>query len=261
MPRKSKDEEKVNKKVSAKKVATKTKAKSTTKKATKKVAAKKTTTTKKSVSKATAKKTVAKKVSKSTATKSSIIDVVEYYDLPYRYNETVVKVLAQTPETLFIYWDISDNDKQEYIKKYGEFFFNDTKPVLIIHNNTLKYSFEVEINDYANSWYLHVNDSNCDYRVELGRRPKNEYSKIDNYMQITFSNEMDMPNDHILFDTLSNNVFFKNYKTNAINKKDISVYFLTKLGKLYNVKEFYKKMYKDEDIDFEKLNFKNMPSS
>ena len=69
------------------------------------------------------------------------INILEYYDLPYRYNQTVVKVLAQTPTTLFIYWDISDEDRNNFVKQYGENFFNDTKPVLIIHNKTMNYSF------------------------------------------------------------------------------------------------------------------------
>lgn len=252
MPRKTNDkekkEEKVNKKVTSKK--------STAKKQVSKTVAKK-TTVKKTATKKTATKTTSKKVKKETINISSI----EYYDLPYRYDETVVRVLAQSPNTLFVYWDISDSDKQKYIEKYGEFFFNDTKPVLVVHNDTLKYSFEIDINDYANSWYLHVNDSNCDYRVELGRRPINQYSKINDYLKITSSNEMDAPNDHILFDSLNRNVFFKNYKTNEINEKDISLYFLSRIGKLYNIKEFYKTMYKDEDIDFKHLWIKNMPSS
>ncbi len=32
----------------------------------------------------------------------------------------------------------------------------------------MNYTFEIEINDFANSWYLHVNDGNCEYKVELG---------------------------------------------------------------------------------------------
>ena len=38
--------------------------------------------------------------------------LLEYYDLPYRYNETIVKILAQTPKKLFVYWDISDKDRR-----------------------------------------------------------------------------------------------------------------------------------------------------
>ena len=39
--------------------------------------------------------------------------ILEYYDLPYRYNETEVRVLAQTHQKLFVYWDISDNDRKK----------------------------------------------------------------------------------------------------------------------------------------------------
>ena len=244
------------KKVAEKKSATKkkeVKPKKEVKKKTTKSKTKATTTVKKE------KKVTIRKTPKASKTKK--IEVVEYYDLPYRYNKTIVKVLAQTPNTLFVYWDISDSDKENYINQYGDFFFNDTKPVLIVHNLTMNYDFEVDINDFANSWYLHIDDANCDYEVELGRRPINEYAKIDNYLPISSSNEMDAPNDHILFDTFNKIVYYRNVKTNITIEKDISLSFLTKIGKLYNVKEFYKKLYKDENIDFEKLNLKNMPSS
>ena len=71
---------------------------------------------------------------------------------------------------LFIYWDISDADKKSYIDKYGEDFFNNTKPVLKITNKAMNYSFEIDINDFANSWYLHVNDADCDYAVEFRKK-------------------------------------------------------------------------------------------
>ena len=248
-------------KTSTKKASTSTKTTNTkSTKSTKSTKTDKSTKTTSSTRTAKNKKdTKTTKTAKST--KSKKVEILEYYDLPNNYNITTVKILAQTPTTLFVYWDISEEDKENYIKNYGEFFFNDTKPVLIVHNDTMNYSFEVDINDFANSWYLHVNDSNCDYRVELGRRPINNYSKIDDYLYVSESNNLESPNDHILFDSLTNNVYFRNVKTNATTKKDISVSFLTRLGKIYNVKEFYKKMYKDENIDFDKLNLKNMPSS
>ena len=64
------------------------------------------------------------------------------------------------------------SDREKYIKQYGDNFFENTKPVLIIHNNTTNYSFEIEINDFANCWYFNINDEKCDYSVELGRRSK-----------------------------------------------------------------------------------------
>lgn len=219
----------------------------------------------KKVSSSTAKSKASKK-SNTKAKKVSLkkVEILEYYDLPLRYNQTVVKILAQTPTNLFVYWDISDEDKTQYIKQYGDFFFQNTKPVLKVYNITKKYSFEVDINDFANSWYLSVQDSNCDYKVELGRRPINEYVHIDNnYLFITNSNEMFSQNDHILFEKLSHFVFFKNVKTNKQYKKNIvDLTLLQKFGKLdYSfIKEFYRKLYPNEVLNFDKLDLRN-PSS
>lgn len=222
-------------------------AKSTTKKS----ATKKTSTTKASTKRASSKSSSsrAKKSNKeidvneitSTTDLTRSIEVLEYYDLPYRYNQTVVKVLAQTPTTLFIYWDISDADRANFVAQYGEDFFSYTKPVLVIHNNTMNYSFEVEIDDFANSWYLHVNDSNCEYTVELGRRTKyyNEERHMEipnNYLYVTSSNVIDSPNDHVLFDKNLKTVYFRDVKTNIVTAKDItSISFLRNMGRIYDL--------------------------
>ena len=193
-----------------------------------------------------------KKVNSKTS-KSKKTNIIEYYDLPYRYNQTVVKVLAQTPNNLFIYWDISDKDRDNYKKQYGENFFENTKPVLIVHNDTLNYSFEVDINDFANSWYLHINDSKCDYRVELGRRPITKLEKNENtdYIYISSSNEIESPNDHVLFNKNQNMVYFKNTKTGTVTNKKISanISFMRNMGKIYNISDLYKAIYKDENIE------------
>ena len=221
-----------------KKVATTKKSKTTKKVATTKT--KKTTTTKTTKSRKTTKEILPEEITASTDLTRKI-EILEYYDLPYRYNQTVVKVLAQTPTTLFIYWDISDDDRNRFVEQYGEDFFNNTKPVLVIHNNTMHYSFEIEIDDFANSWYLHVNDANCEYSVELGRRPKyyNESRHVDipnNYLYVTSSNTIEAPNDHVLFDKNIKTVYFKDVKTNIVTAKNItSISFLRNMGKIYNL--------------------------
>lgn len=233
--------------------ATSNKRKSSEPKSKEKNTKTKTSSTKKSVT--SKKETVKRKTLKKK------VEIVEYYDLPYRYNQTVVKVLAQTPSTLFVYWDISDDDRKKYIKQYGEYFFHNTKPVLIVHNKTKNYNFEVDINDFANSWYLRLVDSDCDYQIELGRRPINTYVDIpNNYLYITNSNEIESPNDHILFDKLSHFVYFKNVKTNETIKKHTNLTLLNKIGKISSIQEFYKKLYPDEAINFDRLDLKN-PSS
>lgn len=189
----------------------------------------------------------------SKTSKNKKTNIIEYYDLPYRYNQTVVKVLAQTPNNLFIYWDISDKDRDNYKKQYGENFFENTKPILIVHNDTLNYTFEVDINDFANSWYLHINDSKCDYRIELGRRPITKLEKNENtdYIYISSSNEIESPNDHVLFDKNQNMVYFKNTKTGTVTNKKISanISFMRNMGKIYNISDLYKAIYKDENIE------------
>ena len=247
----------VNTKKSNNTQITKTVSNNTTKTASAKLPNAKSANSKTSTSKAanTRKSASKNKTSSSTQVASKkIVSSVEYYDLPYRYNETTVKILAQTPTMLFIYWDISDKDRASYAEKYGNDFFNTTKPVLIVTNKTMNYTFEVEINDFANSWYLHVNDVDCDYSIELGRRPVYPSSGIDNYIHISTSNDMEMPNNHILFDKLGKSIFFKNVKNNFVEEKDISsISFIKNLGKVYHIYELYKEMYKDE-INIEELN-------
>lgn len=276
MPGKTKEQKELESNIKETKKTNKSS--TTTKKATSKKATstksstiKKTSTAKKSVAKkanASKKKTssaektaTAKKKSSSTRkaatkkatkkTSSKKVEVVEYYDLPYRYNQTVVKVLAQTPTNLFIYWDISEEDRKNFEKHYGENFFETTKPVLIIYNDTLNYSFEVEINDFANSWYLHVSDSKCDYRVELGRRPITKTEKLkDDYIYVSTSNEIESPNDKILFDRNQKMVYFRNVKTGTQTGKSItSLSFMRNMGKIYDIYDLYKEIYKTENVE------------
>lgn len=236
----------INSKVdSSSKKQNNTEKKSVTKKANK-IASKKSTISKKVANQKNALKTSTKKTTKKV---KPLAEVVEYYDLPYRYNETIVKILYQTPDTLFVYWDIADSDRENYIKQYGENFFNITRPVLIVHNDTMNYSFEIPINDFANSWYLHVNDSKSDYRIELGRRPfqVNENIKTD-YIYVSSSNEIESPNDHILFNNSQKMVYYRNVKTNVETAKPFtSLSFIKNMGKIYEIYDLYQELYKNEE--------------
>ena len=238
---KSTKKETVKKEPKAKK-ATITKKTTETKVATTKTkTASKTSTAKK---KTTPTKAKAKIETSSKSTAKPML--AEYYDLPYRYNQTIVKILAQTPTTLFVYWDISDEDRNSLINLHGENFFSETRPVLVVHNITHNYTFEIEINDFANSWYIRTGEPNSDYIIELGRR-----SNINNneYIYINSSNEMASPNDHILFENIDlGNVLFKNVKTSKHAFKDFGdLKFINDIDKLYgNIYDVYSALYDDE---------------
>ena len=259
------------KKSTAKKSTTTAKKTSTT---TKKSTAKKTTTAKKASAKKSSTTTKkASTVAKKSTTKKSVVIAkkanfqAEYYDLPYMYNKTVVKVLAQTPKTLFIYWEISEDDRNLFKKNYGEDFFNNTRPVLVVYNDTMNYSFEVEIDDFANSWYLHINDANCEYHIELGRKPishevqhQNNSAYIPYYVYVTSSNEMASPNNTILFNPNLKTIRFRNVKTGEITEKDIMQFtFITNYG-IFNVKDLYKFLYPNESFEFENIVLGNTSS-
>ena len=265
------------KKTSAKK-ATVAKKVTTTKKATvakKATAAKKTVSTKESKSatkSTTTKKASTKRTSRTKSkTESSVKKDVqtfqaEYYDLPYIYNKTIVKVLAQTPKMLFIYWEISETDRNHFLELYGENFFNNTKPFLIVYNDTMNYSFEVEIDDFANSWYLHINDANCEYHVELGRKPipnlnhKNQPVYIPYYIYVTSSNEMASPNNTILFNPNIKTVTYRNVKTGEVIEKDINNFvFITNIG-IFSIKELYNYLFPNENFEFENIVLGNTSS-
>src|SRR5699024_1082614 len=155
-----------------------------------------------------AKKSQAKTSSKKSSTPrknaKKVASTLEYYDLPAFYNKTIIKILAQTPSCLFVYWEIAEQDRLNLEKIYSNTLFQDTKPYLVIINETMNYSFEVEVNDYANSWYIHIGDSDCKYEVKLIRKPI--IAKLQDYnnsnIDIISSNDIDLPNDHILFDKL-----------------------------------------------------------
>ena len=207
---------------------------------------------------ATKKSTSRKKSTASNKIATKAEFKAEYYDLPFMYNKTVVKVLAQTPKMLFIYWEISDEDRSKLIDSFGENFFNSTKPVLIVYNDTLNYSFEVTIDDFANSWYLHIDDANCEYHVELGRKPINhaqQYNQsvyIPYYIYITSSNEMASPNNKILFD-FNKTIKFKNVKTGQIIEKDINQFkFITNYG-IFSIQDLYKYLYPNENFEVENI--------
>lgn len=243
MPRKTKElneEKEVKKLEKSKKVAT-TKTEKALKTATKKASTSrkskknqieeeisinpktKKESTNSTASKIKSKKAVTKSASTSKTTKKSKSVTppanVEYYDLPYKYNQTIVKILYQNPTTLFVYWEISDKDISHYKELYGDNFFEITRPVLIVYNNTMHYHFEIGINDFANSWYFNINDSNCDYRVELIRKSISYNENIKRDIYISSSNAIESPNDRILFSTNEPNiVYFKNTKNNNQRK-------------------------------------------
>ena len=211
-----------------------------------------TTTSRKKTSTTSSKKSSTKKV----ATQQELpVQIAEYYDLPYKYGNTIVRLLAQTPKTLFIYWEVSDLDIANFKAQYGENFFNITKPVILVHNLTLNKSYEVEINDFANCWYLNTEDSNCKFDIELARKfidaPSVAEEQQSEYVHVATSNNIQSPNDHIMFEKLKEFVIFRNVSNDNVIKKSIKSFKFLK-----DIYKFYKDMYDDEILKNPSSQFK-----
>lgn len=172
----------------------------------------------------------------------SVKVISEHYDLPDTYNKTFISLLAQTPKTLFAFWEISEFDRTGIIEKYGSHFFENTRPVLKVINKTYNTSFEIEINDYAKNWYIDVENSACEFEVQLGRKPSTG-SVLEDFIIIANSNCLQSPNDFILLEDLPEKIQFLDLKTNLItekNREDFS------FSEIYNIYDFYQKLYKDD---------------
>lgn len=89
----------------------------------------------------------------------------EYYELPTKYNETIVRLLVQSPTRMYAYWEVNEDTIKNLNVDY-----NVCTPVLKITNLTKQYSYEIDIDPYANNYYIDVKDTNCNYKVELRKK-------------------------------------------------------------------------------------------
>ena len=148
--------------------------------------------------------------------------ISEYYEIPQKYNETIIKVLAQNPNKLFVYWEIADKDIKKYLDEYGDIFYELTYPILILENKKNGNSSEIIIDGFANSWYIDIIDDSSTYNVTYARKVShnivnlinNNILNVGEIIHFAKSNNIVSTNGHILYNN-SNNVVFKNIKTNT----------------------------------------------
>ena len=133
-----------------------------------------------------------------------VLNKSEYYELPIKYDETVVRLLVQSPKRMYAYWDISDDTRKSFSKRF--FNYENSTPVLRVINLTKNYFYEIEIDPFANNYYIDVEDGNCDYEVELGRKSNNSFADI--YV----SNKVTVPSHApSAFSIDEDGILFKNY--------------------------------------------------
>ena len=158
----------------------------------------------------------------------------EYYELPKKYNQTMIRLLVQSPKRMYVYWEVSDETIKLFSKEYAN--YSDCTPVLKITNITKNYSYVIPVDPYANNYYIDVEDSGCNYKVELGRAIKT------NFVNIYTSNTVTVPSATPASTSLyTDDILFANYLCIS-NKKHI---------KVFGSKEQYRRFVNQNHTEFE----------
>lgn len=99
-------------------------------------------------------------------------------DLPRSYNDTNITLMARDPETVYAYWEVSQERRNNLRQTYGSLWDNSI-PVIRLYDitgvayfngkNANSYA-DVVINDEADNWYLHVSSPDTILCADLGRK-------------------------------------------------------------------------------------------
>jgi len=95
--------------------------------------------------------------------------------IPYRYGDTYLTAMVRDPYWLFAYWEIGEAAKEDVCRRYGTRAWESSRPVLKVYDATNRYFFdsrqaaEIEINDFADNWYIHTGKPGHSYFIELSR--------------------------------------------------------------------------------------------
>ena len=88
-------------------------------------------------------------------------------ELPSEYGETRIVVQARDPHWAWVYWEFSSIEQKKLEAELGAFEYAHTELFLKVFNKTFDYSFEIKLPEGCDNWYLSLNDSDCDYFVQL----------------------------------------------------------------------------------------------
>jgi hypothetical protein len=111
--------------------------------------------------------------------RKSSIEGPKYFfntDIPDSYNETYMRAIPRDPQWVFAYWEISETTRKDLRAKMGESAFASAKRIVrlidvteIAYDGSNAQSYiDIEINEFANNWYVQVPESGRNYVLELG---------------------------------------------------------------------------------------------
>ncbi|MBN2328584.1 MAG: DUF4912 domain-containing protein [Candidatus Omnitrophica bacterium] len=99
-------------------------------------------------------------------------------DLPSGYGMSVLRALPRDPHWAFLYWEISQDTRDQIQQEEGEWFFDIAVPLIRILNKQGDVVNEVPVLLDANSWYINLTP-NGTFQFELGLKdPEGKFRSI-----------------------------------------------------------------------------------
>jgi len=122
------------------------------------------------------------------------------YSLPQSYGEDEIVALVKDPYWLYTYWEVTDEKRKEFERKFGKGTWEASEPLLRLYDLTglgaavtLETPYEdVHIDGYANNWYIHVGRPDHTFCIDLGRRLPGG-----TFVTIARSNVVTTPSDRV----------------------------------------------------------------
>jgi len=101
-------------------------------------------------------------------------------DIPKSYNETYFNAIVRDAQSIFVYWELSDELQESVKKAMGDKAYEASKRILRVLDVTdIEYdgtnawsSFDIDISPTANNWYINVSQPARNYVIECGQRDK-----------------------------------------------------------------------------------------
>lgn len=113
---------------------------------------------------------------KFTSVQEATQEIIQY-NLPFRYADNRITLLARDPWWLHTYWDISENRVNEVISSIPVNERQNLKWIIRIYDVTeigdfkgdnANSFFDMDVHFEANNWYINVNTPQRDWCVEIG---------------------------------------------------------------------------------------------
>jgi len=97
------------------------------------------------------------------------------YEVPSGYGDNKIVLMMVDPFNLYAYWEIKEDIKSGTFEKIKEKGLGISKSILRVYEITEsgagfepKVAFDIDINDYANNWYIKVGEAGRRRMVEIG---------------------------------------------------------------------------------------------